>query len=112
MSVLRFHGEDVPLPVLRLVEHGRGAARIVYHCPVCEWEDDYAQGVDADLEGGANSLSLAAARRAFATHPKPSPSALTTPSMRPLETSRLPAAAEPRTSAREHPHPSAVARRP
>lgn len=36
-------------------------------CPVCGWEDDYSQGVDVDLTGGANRLSLAEARRNFVT---------------------------------------------
>lgn len=36
-------------------------------CPVCGWEDDYSQGVDVDLMGGANRRSLTEARRNFAT---------------------------------------------
>lgn len=35
-------------------------------CPVCGWEDDYLQGRDLLLEGGANTVSLAEARRNFA----------------------------------------------
>jgi len=35
-------------------------------CPVCGWEDDYSQGIDVDMTGGANRPSLAEARRNFA----------------------------------------------
>jgi hypothetical protein len=31
-------------------------------CPVCSWEDDPVQARDPNLEGGANSMSLAEAR--------------------------------------------------
>lgn len=31
-------------------------------CPVCGWEDDPTQAADPDLAGGANELSLNAAR--------------------------------------------------
>ena len=41
------------------VIHERGAFEI---CPVCAWEDDPAQARDPDLAGGANELSLNAAR--------------------------------------------------
>ena len=34
-------------------------------CPVCAWEDDYAQGIDIDMRGGANRLSLSEARDNF-----------------------------------------------
>lgn len=34
-------------------------------CPVCRWEDDYAQFVHPDLAGGANRVSLNQARRNF-----------------------------------------------
>jgi len=34
-------------------------------CPVCYWEDDYAQYNDPDLAGGANNESLNQARRNF-----------------------------------------------
>lgn len=37
-------------------------------CPVCYWEDDYAQGVDPTLSGGANVPSLRSARAAFAEY--------------------------------------------
>ena len=40
----------------------RGAFEI---CPVCGWEDDPAQSADPDLEGGANDMSLNAARAAW-----------------------------------------------
>lgn len=35
-------------------------------CPVCWWEDGYAQYLHVDLEGGANNVSLRAARKNFA----------------------------------------------
>ena len=35
-------------------------------CPVCGWEDDDAQFRDPTYAGGANAMSLADARRAFA----------------------------------------------
>jgi Cysteine-rich CPCC len=35
-------------------------------CPVCFWEDDYAQGADEYLEGGANRVALSDARESFA----------------------------------------------
>lgn len=35
-------------------------------CPVCYWEDDYAQGIDPTLSGGANVPSLRSARAVFA----------------------------------------------
>jgi len=41
------------------VIHERGAFEI---CPICDWEDDPAQARDPDLEGGANEMSLNAAR--------------------------------------------------
>jgi hypothetical protein len=34
-------------------------------CPVCDWEDDDAQARDTTLSGGANRLSLDAARSTF-----------------------------------------------
>lgn len=34
-------------------------------CPVCDWEDDFAQACDSTLEGGANRVSLEQARRKF-----------------------------------------------
>jgi hypothetical protein len=36
-------------------------------CAVCGWEDDYSQGVDVELAGGANRPSLTEARHNFAT---------------------------------------------
>lgn len=42
-------------------------------CPVCFWEDDYAQGLDTGLAGGANELSLDDARRNFAATGSSSP---------------------------------------
>jgi len=36
-------------------------------CPVCFWEDDDTQFRDPGYEGGANSVSLSAARENFAT---------------------------------------------
>lgn len=36
-------------------------------CPVCFWEDDASQFTDATQEGGANRVSLAQAKRNFAT---------------------------------------------
>ncbi|MGN6514526.1 MAG: CPCC family cysteine-rich protein [Rhizomicrobium sp.] len=41
------------------VIHVRGAFEI---CPVCQWEDDPAQARDPELAGGANGMSLSAAR--------------------------------------------------
>lgn len=41
------------------VIHVRGAFEI---CPVCQWEDDPAQAKDPELAGGANGMSLSAAR--------------------------------------------------
>jgi len=41
------------------VIHERGTYEI---CPVCGWEDDPAQASDPDLAGGANDMSLNAAR--------------------------------------------------
>jgi len=41
------------------VIHESGAFEI---CPICDWEDDPAQARDPDLEGGANEMSLNAAR--------------------------------------------------
>jgi hypothetical protein len=35
-------------------------------CPVCYWEDDFAQAEDADLSGGANEVSLSQARDNYA----------------------------------------------
>jgi hypothetical protein len=40
----------------------RGAFEI---CPVCGWEDDPAQSGDPNLAGGANAMSLNAARAAW-----------------------------------------------
>jgi len=40
----------------------RGAFEI---CPVCSWEDDPTQARDPNLAGGANKLSLNAARAAW-----------------------------------------------
>jgi uncharacterized Zn finger protein (UPF0148 family) len=40
----------------------RGAFEI---CPVCGWEDDPAQSADPGFAGGANELSLNAARAAW-----------------------------------------------
>jgi hypothetical protein len=34
-------------------------------CPVCRWEDDYAQYHNPDLTGGANMVSLNQARKSF-----------------------------------------------
>jgi hypothetical protein len=34
-------------------------------CPVCGWEDDPVQAADPDIAGGANPLSLNAARLAW-----------------------------------------------
>lgn len=34
-------------------------------CPMCDWEDDYAQFIDLDLRGGANTMSLNQARKEF-----------------------------------------------
>lgn len=34
-------------------------------CPICKWEDDPVQRKDPDFEGGANTMSLNQARRAF-----------------------------------------------
>ena len=34
-------------------------------CPVCYWEDDPIQAEDEELEGGANKVSLAQARKNF-----------------------------------------------
>ena len=34
-------------------------------CPVCFWEDDDAQFKDPTYEGGANQVSLSAARKNF-----------------------------------------------
>ena len=44
------------------VIHERGAFEI---CPICGWEDDPAQALDPSLAGGANELSLNAARAAW-----------------------------------------------
>ncbi|HEX2593247.1 MAG TPA: CPCC family cysteine-rich protein [Rhizomicrobium sp.] len=35
-------------------------------CRVCDWEDDPVQSADPDFAGGANALSLNAARAAWA----------------------------------------------
>lgn len=37
-------------------------------CPVCYWEDDYAQYNNPDLGGGANQVSLRQARINFAEY--------------------------------------------
>lgn len=42
----------------------RGAFEI---CPVCQWEDDPAQARDPQLAGGANGMSLSAARMHWQT---------------------------------------------
>ena len=34
-------------------------------CPVCDWEDDAAQSANAEIEGGANAVSLGQARANF-----------------------------------------------
>ena len=34
-------------------------------CPVCFWEDDFAQFQDPSFAGGANSMSLEVARKNF-----------------------------------------------
>ena len=40
-------------------------------CPHCNWEDDPVQSKDPTFAGGANPLSLADARRAWAAdHPR------------------------------------------
>ena len=40
-------------------------------CPHCAWEDDPVQAKDPTFAGGANPLSLEAARRAWAAvHPR------------------------------------------
>jgi len=36
-------------------------------CPVCYWEDDQVQHDDPDFSGGANKVSLAQARKNFAS---------------------------------------------
>jgi len=36
-----------------------------YICPVCGWEDDAVQFSDQNFSGGANSVSLAEARRNY-----------------------------------------------
>ncbi len=36
-------------------------------CPVCNWEDDPVQSADPDFAGGANTMSLNAARAAWTT---------------------------------------------
>ena len=46
----------------------RGAFEI---CPVCGWEDDPAQSADHGFAGGANELSLDAARKAWQARPTP-----------------------------------------
>ncbi len=50
--------------------YGRGEYEI---CPSCGWEDDPVQAADPDFAGGANILSLNAARKAWAArnHNKP-----------------------------------------
>lgn len=35
-------------------------------CPVCGWQDDEVQNLDADYDGGANHFSLTVAKKAFA----------------------------------------------
>jgi hypothetical protein len=35
-------------------------------CPVCGWEDDDIQNDDPGYEGGANTISLTTARKAYA----------------------------------------------
>jgi len=34
-------------------------------CPICDWEDDDIQADDPDYDGGANGISLNAARKNF-----------------------------------------------
>jgi hypothetical protein len=46
----------------------RGAFEI---CPVCGWEDDPAQSADPGFAGGANAVSLDAARAAWRTRAAP-----------------------------------------
>jgi hypothetical protein len=38
-------------------------------CPVCEWEDDLVQFNDPDFSGGANTVSLREAQRAWLSSP-------------------------------------------
>ena len=48
---------------LTRVEKDIGSENI---CPMCGWQDNYAETVDPDYTGGPNSLSLNEARRKFA----------------------------------------------
>ena len=41
------------------------AANISYICPICGWEDDEIQNLKPDYDGGANHISLNAAKKAF-----------------------------------------------
>lgn len=50
---------------LTLSEAERGSYEI---CPVCLWEDDASQLEDPESDTGANSVSLAEARRNFAEY--------------------------------------------
>jgi hypothetical protein len=40
-------------------------------CPICGWEDDSAQSRDPEFAGGANRMSLNAAREAWRTRTTP-----------------------------------------
>lgn len=50
---------------LTLTERPPGSHQI---CPVCFWEDDPVQHDDPTFSGGANTVSLEAARRNFSAH--------------------------------------------
>ena len=54
-----------PCPCCKYLTLSERANSTFEICPVCFWEDDNVQNADPNYSGGANSISLNEAKRAY-----------------------------------------------